>query len=179
MKKFLLLLLLFIGSAFGVRAQQSRYLGEVNLGFTYGPFEKRWAAVGIHTVHGARLGNHLYLGGGLGLEAIYGLASCCCDCQMPGCVEDKRFENGLVVPVYLNVKGFLNSSKPTTGYLTLDVGVVPHLRSSTVQASFYLCPAVGIKSRHFKADLGYKLINKFAAIQLRLGLFLGGGKYRK
>ena len=163
MKKFLLLLHLFLGSAFGVRAQQSRYQGEVNLGFTYGPFKTEWSALGLHTVHGARTSDHFFVGGGLGLEAVAGDSG----------------GAGFLVPIYLDFKGFLDASKPTTGYVTLDIGLIPNFGSGDPSAGFYLCPAVGIKARRFKADLGYKLMDEFGAIQFRVGLFLGGGKYRK
>lgn len=161
MKKIILSILLLLGAALGAQAQKNPYLGEVDLGFAHSPFSNSWSALSIHTVHGARIGDHFSVGGGLGLEGVIG--------------GEDAVGAGLCIPLYLNLKGYLDASKPTTAYLTLDVGVIPHFGSDDSNASLYLCPAVGIKVRRFKADIGYKLIDKYGAFQLRLGVFLGPG----
>lgn len=176
MKKLIFLVMLLLGAVLGVQAQKrSIYQGEVNLGLTCGFWNNKMAGVSLQTVQGARIGDHFSVGGGLGIEAV--LAEHSCKEEAP--YECNHALTGLVLPVFVNFKGYLNASKRTTGYISLDAGLTPHLDDDRVRASLYLCPSIGVKTRRFKADLGYKFINKFNGFQLRFGVFLGGGKQRK
>lgn len=138
MKKIIFSILLLFGAVLGAQAQQNPYLGEVNLGFSYGPFADQWAALSIHPVHGARIGDHFSVGGGVGLEFLAGVNDDSCSAGEPEFVCCHHSESKLLVPLYLNLKGYLDASKPNTAYLTLDVGVVPHFDSDKVRASLSL-----------------------------------------
>mgnify|MGYP003290982519 CR=1 FL=1 len=171
--------MLLFGAVLGVQAQKrSIYQGEVDLGVTYGPFGKTLGGVSLQTVQGARIGDHFSVGGGLGAELVIGGCDENHDVEPYMCCHDGIM--GLVTPVFLNFKGYLDASKRTTGYISFDLGLIPifesHGRSS---AMLYACPAVGIKARKFKADLGYKFIGEYHGFQLRFGLFLGGGKQKE
>ena len=164
MKKFFLLLVAAICVASSASAQTPiKYQGEVDLGFSLGVGEWAINRVNVHTIHGAKIGDYFSAGIGLGTD-IYVV---------------KGLEADLMVPVYLNVKGYLPTKTKVTPYASFDIGGGFGASEYVKGASgVMLCPALGLKVGMFKAQLGYhvqKLSESgvsvgMSALQLKMGV---------
>lgn len=139
-----------------------KYHGEVDLGYSIGVGAVSMDRVNLHTIQGVQVGKYFSTGLGLGLDYYHDL-----------------YDNGeLVVPIYLNVKGYLPVSEKVSPYLSFDIGVgVGATEGVSGYSGMYYTPAVGIKAGKFKAQLGYNVqrISEFGvgvdvkAIQIKIG----------
>ena len=161
MKKLFLLMAATILASTVFAQTPIKYQGEVDLGYSIGTGTFAADRVNLHTIHGAKFGNHFSAGLGLGLDYYH------------------EGEGEIIVPIYLNVKGYLPVSKKVSPYLSFDIGVgVGASEYVSGLSGLYFMPAIGIKAGHFKVQFGYNVQKlsedgisvSFNAIQLRLGV---------
>ena len=90
MKRLFFLMVVVICIATSATAQNPiKYQGEVDLGYSLGVGEFAAGRVNIHTIHGVKFGYYLSAGVGVGLDLYH------------------QGDTGLMLPIYLNVKGYL------------------------------------------------------------------------
>lgn len=140
MKKLLVLAAAAVVS-FGAAAQTPvGYQGEVDLGYSVGVGTFATGRINLHTVHGVKVGKYFSAGVGLGLDMYH----------------EGGFE--MMMPVYLNLKGYLPTGTKATPYLSMDIGAGVGVTEGVSGASgFYFTPAVGVKVGAFKAQVGYNV----------------------
>lgn len=162
MKKCLLLAAVAVLSVVGAKAQKIpvAYHGEVDLGYSIGVGTFGEGRVNLHTIQGVQLGRYFSAGLGLGLDL---------------------YHNGpeLVVPIYLNMKGYLPVTEKVSPYFSLDIGGgIGATELLSGLSGLYCTPAVGVRVGMFKAQLGYN-VQRFSesgfgfntnAIQIKLGV---------
>ena len=102
MKKLFLLIVTTVISANIAKAQvQVTYQGEVDAGYSIGVGTFATSRVNLHTIQGIRIGEYVSTGLGLGLDYYH-----------------EFYDNGeLVIPIYLNIKGYLPVSKKVSTFL--------------------------------------------------------------
>lgn len=165
MKRFTILvaiLSLFAGVA-GAKGLVS-YQGEIDLGYSFGVGSAANERVNIHTIQGIKVGKYFSTGIGTGLDFYYNY--------------DDTSES--IVPIYLNVKGYLPIADNASAFLSCDagwgVGVTGEIDN---QNGITISPAIGIVWGMFKAQVGYNLQNingidfsnpAMNAVQVKIGL---------
>lgn len=140
-----------------------KYHGEVDLGYSIGVGNFATGRVNIHTIQGVQIGKYFSTGIGLGLDYYH-----------------EFYEKGeLAIPIYLNLKGYLPVSEKVAPYFSFDIGAgIGATSGITGMSGLYCTPAVGIKVRKFKAQLGYNIQRvsesgigfNMNAIQIKVGL---------
>ncbi len=149
MKKFYFLIFLLFGTITIAGAQNRvHYQGEVSLGYGIGTGTYNIDRVPINTVHGARICQYLFVGGGTGVD-IY--------------TEDGNSE--VFVPLFASAKAYLpiNKSFSLLGMLNLGYGVfASSADEDNIDGGFYAYPQVGCslklspkKRQAFDFTLGY------------------------
>ena len=163
MRKFYLLFVVALIAASSASAQiPIRYHGEVDLGYSLGIGTFASDRVNLHTIQGLKIGQYFSTGVGLGLDYHHQL-----------------YEKGeLVVPVYLNLKGYLPVNNIVSPYISMDLGVgIGATEGVSGLSGLYFTPAVGVAINKFKVQLGYNLqrVSEMGiginvnAMQLKLG----------
>lgn len=145
-------LLLLSGKEAGAQVKV-KYRGEVDFGYSIGVGNLGSVAsrVNLHTVHGIQFGKYFSTGLGLGLDLYHDL------------------ENELMLPVYLNMKGYLPVSEKVSPYFSFDIGSGVGVTDALGGLSgLYVTPAVGVKVRKFKFQFGYSLQQLSDGISLNL-----------
>ncbi len=164
MKKlfFLATIAIMFGSI--VQAQnQIKYHGEVDLGYSIGVGTFATSRLNLQTIQGVQIGKHFSTGVGLGLDYYH-----------------EFYEKGeLVMPIFLNLKGYLPVTEKTSVYASFDIGAGVGLTEgvSGMSGATYT-PAIGVKANRFKIQLGYNVQRvsesgigfNMNAIQIKLGL---------
>lgn len=162
MKRFFLLLVVAVISASSAFAQTPiKYQGEVDLGYSVGVGEFATGRVNIHTIHGAKFGDYFSAGLGVGV--------------------DLYTEGGtdVLVPIYLNLKGYLPTNSKVTPYASFDIGAgIGASEYVSGLSGMLITPAVGIKVGMFKAQIGYNVQKisdsgvsvNFNAVQFKVGV---------
>lgn len=162
MKRFFLLLVVAVISASSAFAQTPiKYQGEVDLGYSVGVGEFATGRVNIHTIHGAKFGDYFSAGLGVGV--------------------DLYTEGGtdVMVPIYLNLKGYLPTNSKVTPYASFDIGAgIGASEYVSGLSGMLITPAVGIKVGMFKAQIGYNVQKisdsgvsvNFNAVQFKVGV---------
>ncbi len=162
MKKLLLSILCVICVALQAIAQTPiKYQGEVDLGYSLGVGTFATGRINVHTIQGVKVGNYFSAGVGVGADLYH--------------------EGGMdvMIPIYLNLKGYLPTKSKVTPYASFDIG-------AGIGASEYvkgvsgmlITPAIGVKFGMFKFQLGYNVQKvsesgvsvNLNAIQLKLGV---------
>jgi hypothetical protein len=147
-----------IGSA----KTQVAYHGEVDLGYSIGVGNFSAGRINLHTIQGVQVGEYFSAGVGIGLDYYH----------------DGDGGN-LIMPIYLNVKGYLPVNNTVSPYLSLDLGEGICLSEDIKGFSgLYCTPAIGVKVNKFKVQLGYNVQRlsdngvgvNFGAIQLKVGM---------
>lgn len=138
MKKLLfsaLVALLTIGAA---NAQAPvKYHGEVDLGYSIGVGTFATGRVNLHTIQGVQVGKYFSTGIGLGLDFYH---------------EGPE----LMIPIYLNLKGYLPVAAKVCPYFSFDIGAgIGASTGLSGLSGVTYTPAVGIKAGRFKAQIGY------------------------
>ena len=186
MKKVLLTLALIVGLSTISFAQESKikYHSEVEAGFTMGIGDLKCHQITIRTIQGVKIGQYFSAGGGIGVD--YGLSS-----DFSSAYEDDDYYSdsykemassegvGAMIPLFLNFKGYLPVGDKLSPYLSLNVGYKVAFVSNEVSdiSGLMLEPAVGIKYKWMKAEIGYTLQNaaineqstKLNGIHLKVG----------
>ena len=162
MKKFLLLTTIAILSAGLAKAQSPvTYRGEIDLGYSFGVGSLAANRVNIHTVQGLKVGEYFSTGVGIGVDYYH---------------EGDAGE--VIVPLYLNLKGYIPTTGKVVPYLSFDVGVGIGASSGLSGLSgVYLTPAFGINAGKVKVQLGYNMQQlsdsgislDFNALQIKVG----------
>ncbi len=164
MKKFILLVFAVIMSVSITNAQTSvKYQGEVDLSYSIGVGTFSTNRVNLHTIQGIKIGQYFSTGVGLGLDYYH-----------------EFYENGeLIIPIYLNLKGYLPISEKISPYLSFDIGagIGATLGVKKLSGVMYT-PAIGIRVGKFKAQIGYNVqrLSEFGigfnmkAIQIKTGV---------
>lgn len=155
-----LLSLLLLCMAITANAQISiKYRGDVDLGFSLGVGTFAADRINLHTTQGVQIGKHFSTGLGVGLDYYYD-------------------GNELVVPLFLNLKGYYPINSLITPFASLDIGVgVGATESISRLSGLYCTPALGILLKKFKILLGYNIQKfseddisvSFKALQLKFG----------
>ena len=118
------------------------YQGEIECGYSLGMGGNATGRVNLHTIQGISIGKYLSTGVGAGLDYHYNF--------------DETSE--LIVPVFLNVKGYLALGKKVTPFISCDAGVGFGMTGSVVDnMGLYVTPAVGFTAGIFKLQAGYNL----------------------
>lgn len=163
MKKLFLLVAMATMSICAANAQSLvKYHGEADLGYSIGVGTFSTGRANVHTIQGIQIGKYFSTGVGIGLDYYH-----------------EFYEKGeLVIPIYLNLKGYLPVSKKVAPYFSFDIGTgIGATSGVSGMSGLYCTPAVGIKAGKFKAQLGYNM-QRFSeggiginlnAIQLKVG----------
>ena len=142
MKKLFLLMITAVCIVSSASAQTPiKYQGEVDLGYSLGVGEFALGRVNIHTVHGAKIGDYFSAGIGIGLDMYHDEGT-----------------TDIMVPIYLNLKGYLPTNTKITPYASFDIGAgIGASEYVTGLSGMYLTPAIGMKIGMFKAQLGFNV----------------------
>ncbi|MDE6556299.1 MAG: hypothetical protein K2K55_04985 [Duncaniella sp.] len=139
MKKFLLTLILAFASVFNCMAQVMpvKYQGEIGFGYSIGVGTCATGRANVHTVQGAKIGDYFSAGVGTGLDYYHELSD-------------------LIIPVYLNMRGYYPLAKNFIPFVSLDlgygIGVTKAIRG---HSGFVWSPSVGFRCNKFKLQVGY------------------------
>jgi len=162
MKKLLLTAIAATVSLCAVHAQVPvKYQGEVDLGYSIGVGEFATGRVNLHTIHGVKIGDYFSTGVGVGVDYYH------------------EGEAELMIPVYLNLKGYLPVSEKVSPYLSFDIGAgIGATEGVSGLSGMMLTPAIGVKAGIFKAQIGYNVQRisesgvgvNFNALQIKVGV---------
>ncbi len=164
MKKLFLSLVLAAISACALNAQSSaKYHCELDLGYSFGVGTFSTDRVNIQTIQGIKVGDYFSTGVGFGLDYYH-----------------EFYDAGeLMMPIFLNVKGYLPTSEKASVYASFDIGAGIGLTEGVSELSgMTYTPAIGVKVNKFKAQLGYNVQRisengvgiDMNAIQIKIGL---------
>ena len=138
------------------------YRGEVNLGYSIGVGDVGLGRVNIHTIQGVQVGRFVSAGLGAGIDIYH--------------YDGASF----LIPIYLNVKGYLPVSRIVTPYLSLDIGGGIGVGPQMAGLDGVICaPAVGVQVSLAHIQVGYALqqfsnLSGFSlnchAVQLKVGV---------
>ena len=161
MKKLFFLLAATTMTIVAAQAQTPiKYQGEVDLGYSVGIGDFAAHRINIHTIQGVKIGNYFSTGLGIGADLYH--------------------EDGIdvMLPIYLNLKGYLPTKTKVTPFISMDLGAgIGVSEYVTGLSGFYCTPAVGVKTRKFKVQLGYNIQQlsesgisiSMSAIQIKVG----------
>lgn len=185
MKKLFLLTLLICGvtaTSFAQNDWSIRYQGELNVGFATGgklkndlgeKVKTNFSRPTLETVHGVRVGDYLFGGLGVGLQYAYGDFITGSDAQGfgPGMPQ----WNTLLMPIFLNLKGYYPVMDDLAPYISLSLGGSAVLASdfnvnyserhtSPLQGGYDYTESVDVKHKggfycDFGVGLNYKRLN--------------------
>lgn len=142
MKKITLLVIMIV-TAFTLNAQSLvKYHGEVNAGYSVGIGTFATNRVNIHTIQGVDISKYFSTGVGIGLDYYHEL-----------------YEKGeLVLPLFLNMKGYLPDTETVNPFFSLDLGVGIGLTKGVDGMAGFICtPSVGVKLSHCTLQVGYQM----------------------
>lgn len=106
MKKAILLFAVAIMSVSAASAQKLvRYQGEVDAGYALGVGNLAIDRVNVHVINGVKVGKYFSTGIGLGIDYYH---------------EDG--ESALVLPIFLNLKGYLPVTERVSPFFSFDIG---------------------------------------------------------
>lgn len=146
-----------------------KYQGEVNLGYSLGVGTISLSRVNIHTIQSAKIGSYFSAGVGVGLDYYH---------DIDKYMGDEWDKGELVLPIYLDLAGYIPASDNVSLLASFDIGVGIGLTEGVSDNSgLYLAPAVGVKINKFKAQLGYTMQkwgdlfdNTSGAVQIKVGV---------
>lgn len=137
---FIVLLAAIVGVASAKGNVQ--YQGEVDLGYSFGVGKSASERVNLHTIQGIRVGKYFSAGIGTGFDFYY----------------DFDDSSEMIVPVYLNLKGYYPLSAKVSPYISCDIGVGVGVTGDVDNnAGLNISPAIGVVWGVFKAQVGYNL----------------------
>ena len=140
------------------------YQGEIDFGYSFGVGGDASGRVNIHTIQGIGIGKYLSTGIGTGVDFHHNF--------------DDTSE--MIVPVFVNVKGYYPLGKKITPFLSCDAGVgVGVTGTIDNNCGFHVAPGIGFVWGLLKVQAGYNLQNvknvdlgklSMSSIQLKVGL---------
>lgn len=143
-------LLAIVGTA---NAQNSKvkYQGDVQVGYSIGIGTLASDRINIHMINGVRINKYVSVGLGLGLDCYHSY-----DWYLNDYVGPE-----LMMPIFLNARGYLPVSQKTDLFLSVDLGCSVGLTAGvTGMSGFMMTPAIGAsfdvgKSKAIALSLGY------------------------
>ena len=160
MKKIFLLAVVIICATTSFAQVPVKYHGEVDLGYSIGVGTFGTGRVNVHTIQGVQISKYFSTGVGVGIDYYHE-------------------SSNIVLPIYLNLKGYLPVTEKVSPYLSFDIGAGIGLSEGVSGLSgLYCTPAIGVKAGIFKAQVGYNIqrisesglgIN-MNAVQIKLGV---------
>ena len=155
MKKLITLAVMAVMfSAMSFAQTTVKYQGEVSGGFSIGVGKNAYNRITLHTIQGAKIGDYFSTGLGCGLDWYHGLYPEYWEKQ------GKADAGELVMPIYLNLKGYLPVESEVKPFLSFDVGYALGLTAGVSGlGGFYCTPAIGCIFKKFKAEVGVNLQN--------------------
>ena len=153
MKRIIILAIVAAMSVATALAQPAaKYHGEVNIGYSIGVGSVPINRVMLNTIQGVKIGDFFSTGLGVGLDWYRGLYADYWESQ--GKVDSGE----LVMPLYLNVKGYLPINTNVSPYLTFDVGYGAGVTEGVKGfGGLYLTPGVGVCFGKIKAEIGFNI----------------------
>lgn len=113
------------------------YQGEIWWGFSLQTEDFSASILNIHTVHGLKLNKYLSTGIGVGLDFYNSFLSA-------------------MMPVYIDVKGYLPINSRVTPFIALDLGYSIGLTEDLAgHGNLYISPTIGLKYKKFSYQIGY------------------------
>lgn len=141
---------------------RSKYHGEINAGYSVGIGTFATNRVNVHTIQGVDISKYFSTGVGIGLDYYHEL-----------------YEKGeLVLPLFLNMKGYLPATETVSPFFSLDLGVGIGLTKGVDGMAGFICtPSVGVKLSHCTLQVGYNMQRNseygfgytMGSIQMKLG----------
>lgn len=140
-----------------------QYQGEVDVGYSIGTGTFASNRVNLHTVQGVKIGQYFSTGIGVGLDYYHQI-----------------YDKGeLVIPIYLNLKGYLPVSEKIAPYLSFDIGAgIGATAGVSGLSGVMYTPALGVKIGKFKVQVGYNVQRvsesglgfNMGAVQIKAGI---------
>ena len=165
MKKYFFTLVVSLASLITMSAQEIRYQGEVDLGasITTEGYQNGRPVANFRTIHGARVGDYLFAGLGFGADWYF---------FDEGSSGD---DSEVVVPVFLNLKGYYPVKDSLSPFISLDLGYgFGVTQSISGEGGFVFSPAIGLQYRKFQFQIGYERQSisglTLGSCNLRLGI---------
>lgn len=166
MKKLTILLTLAILTMVGtVNAQnlKIKYQGDVQVGYSIGIGLLPMDRINIHMINGIRINKYLSTGLGLGVDYYN--------------IKDADYSDSeLIMPIFLNTKGYLPVSNKTSLFLSLDLGFSVGLTEGVSEMNaFMMTPAIGASfkiggNKAMSISLGYNYQNLSSIEELGLNI---------
>ncbi|MBR2128838.1 MAG: hypothetical protein IJ940_08250 [Bacteroidales bacterium] len=142
------------------------YQGEYNLGFATGnkvemigmTNKTNFMRPFLETVQGVRITQYAFAGVGLGFQYAFGRLS-------PEDGEGSDNWNTLLMPVYLNLKGYIPVTEDLSPFLSLSFGVPAVLANGLIEdegrlaGRYYGEYGVGVKYKKYHCSLGFQNVN--------------------
>lgn len=141
MKAKVLLILAVLLSVFTLNSQaqsESKYLGEIDLGYSIGTGISSVDLVSFYTTHGVKFNDYLSVGAGIGIDYYF----------------PPDIDNIVCMPIYANIKGYLPTSSKVKPFASLDIGYGV-MFDEYISGGVYISPSVGIKVNKLKIQFGY------------------------
>jgi len=162
MKKLIIIsIAIFMGFMISIQGEEIKYQGEVLLGssIVISDTQQGRPVINFRTIHGARIGQYLFTGMGIGADwYLFDFGS-------------DGDDSEAVVPVFVNVKGYYPVSKEFSPLISLDLGygfgVSQGIKGKN---GFLFSPAIGIQYKKFQAQIGYESNLSIKTCQLKVGL---------
>lgn len=164
MKKITLLVIMIV-TAFTLNAQSLvKYHGEINAGYSVGIGTFATNRVNVHTIQGVDISKYFSIGVGIGLDYYHELY--------------EKGKGELVLPLFLNMKGYLPATETVSPFFSLDLGVGIGLTKGVDGMAGFICtPSVGVKLSHCTLQVGYNMQRNseygfgytMGSIQMKLG----------
>lgn len=145
MKKLLCLMAIAVLSVCSVNAQDTpvKYQGEVDLGYSVGVGTWDFSRLNVHTVQGVKIGKYFSTGVGVGIDYYFS----------NDILDAAGIGGQVMIPIYLNMKGYLPVSESISPYISLDLG--GGIGVQDLASGFLVTPSVGVKIGKFKVQVGY------------------------
>ena len=165
MKKIIFTIMILMTSSFMMNAQEINYQGEVGLGgsITTDGYQTGRAVANFRTIHGAKIGDYLFTGLGFGADWYF---------FDEGSSGD---DSEVVIPVFLNLKGYYPGNKHFKPFVSLDLGYgFGVTQSISGEGGFMYSPAIGFQYKKFQMQVGYEHQSisgsGFGSCHLRVGV---------
>lgn len=140
MRQSIIFLFLLVSSlsSFAQSEIRGKYQGEVDLGYSFGTGNFSTNRINIHTTHGVRLGDIIFIGAGTGVDYYH----------------DDSSE--LMLPIFANAKGYIPVGSSVETYLSANLGYGLGLTEGVKGIGGMLWSiSAGVKIQKFKVQVGY------------------------
>lgn len=147
MKNYLFTVVFLLASSLLMNAQDIKYQGEVDLGasITTNGFQTGKAVANFRTIHGGKIGDYLFTGLGFGADWYF---------FDEGSSGD---DSEVIIPVFLNLKGYYPASKRLLPFVSLDLGYgFGVTQSISGEGGFMFAPAIGFQYKKMQFQVGYE-----------------------